>query len=442
MSAGTPTTPSTTRPAGEPVVFSTTEVDERGCTNPKFWEPSEVYCTNVLGGEPNLRQIGAGPAWPLRANDPDSVIRRLPYSGRPPQDVGCRNGRGRTAGRSDRLPRGDDVYIDYAGPPGTMPRGPLLEGVLQPLPEGDVPRQDRRGRACRRRRFRTSTRPPSAARTSCQEPRSRPTRSRRSQARLPPARRTRALEPDGDHRPGALAPLASLRFSPLRVAVGGPRCSASLYAVRPRSRSTRHRAGVAYPLLGLVVSEVGSLGVVYFTETRERRRLQDDLRPLRPRGRRRPGHRPGRGGPAPRRRRLESTVLFCDLRGFTSFAESLRRGDHRRAQPLPHRDELRDPRPRRHARRLHGRRDHGRVRRAARAARPRGPRGGGRQGDARRPPAGVQRVARGERDAERLSHGHRPEHRPGDVRQRRLGAPAWSTRRSATPPTRRRGSRA
>jgi adenylate cyclase len=79
----------------------------------------------------------------------------------------------------------------------------------------------------------------------------------------------------------------------------------------------------AYPLLALVVGAVGSLVVQYFTETRERQRTKllfsrfvpenvvdqvldqadDDLR---------------LGGV-----QREGTVMFSDLRGFTSFAESL-----------------------------------------------------------------------------------------------------------------------
>ncbi len=86
------------------------------------------------------------------------------------------------------------------------------------------------------------------------------------------------------------------------------------------------------------------------------------VRTLRPRvGRRRgPADADGvRLGGVPARR----PVMFRDLRGFTSFAETLepRAGD-RRAQPLPDRDERGHPRPRRHARRLHGRRHHGRLR--------------------------------------------------------------------------------
>jgi adenylate cyclase len=78
-----------------------------------------------------------------------------------------------------------------------------------------------------------------------------------------------------------------------------------------------------YPLLALIVGAVGSLVVQYFTETRERQRTKllfsrfvpenvvdqvldqadDDLR---------------LGGV-----QREGTVMFSDLRGFTSFAESL-----------------------------------------------------------------------------------------------------------------------
>ena len=93
------------------------------------------------------------------------------------------------------------------------------------------------------------------------------------------------------------------------------------------------------------------------------------VRPLRARRRRRPGAhaRDGGGRPAPGRREdgrdghVQRPARLHDVRG----GAAARAGD-RDPQPLPHGDERRDPRPRRHARGLHGRRDHGRVRRPGR----------------------------------------------------------------------------
>src|SRR3954468_12616471 len=121
---------------------------------------------------------------------------------------------------------------------------------------------------------------------------------------------------------GLVAPLASLRLRlwGLLVAFG----AAALFLVAAQIAFDNGKiVTFVYPLLALAVGTVGSLVVQYFTETRERQRTKllfsrfvpenvvdqvldqadDDLR---------------LGGV-----QREGTVMFSDLRGFTSFAESL-----------------------------------------------------------------------------------------------------------------------
>jgi adenylate cyclase len=120
-----------------------------------------------------------------------------------------------------------------------------------------------------------------------------------------------------------IAPIASIRLSPLRMLpvvllAGGAYVVATWQAFDEGTI-----LAFVYPLGALVVTAVGALAVHYFTETRERQRTKllfarfvpanvvdevlertdDDLRI---------------GGI-----QRDGTVMFCDLRGFTSFAESL-----------------------------------------------------------------------------------------------------------------------
>ena len=121
---------------------------------------------------------------------------------------------------------------------------------------------------------------------------------------------------------GLVAPVASLRLSGLRalalaVAVG------ALYAV---AAQLIFNAGLVvtlvYPLAALALSAVGALAVHYVTEAFERERTRDLFARFVPESvvgealDQAEGLR--LGGVA-----REATVMFSDLRGFTSFAESL-----------------------------------------------------------------------------------------------------------------------
>jgi adenylate cyclase len=121
---------------------------------------------------------------------------------------------------------------------------------------------------------------------------------------------------------GLVVPLASYRLRLWGLVVALVAAAAFLIVAQVTFDSGTIVAFV-YPLIALIVGAVGSLVVQYFTETRERQRTKllfsrfvpenvvdqvldqadDDLR---------------LGGV-----QREGTVMFSDLRGFTSFAESL-----------------------------------------------------------------------------------------------------------------------
>jgi adenylate cyclase len=102
------------------VVLATTEVNR------------EIGAPNVLGGDPDfLRQIGVRAGHANFSPDEDGAIRRLPFDRDGLKTLaltGAEIALGRTIERSE-LPQ-DPVWIDYAGPPHTIPSVPLSDVYL------------------------------------------------------------------------------------------------------------------------------------------------------------------------------------------------------------------------------------------------------------------------------------------------------------------------
>src|SRR5206468_3426753 len=93
--------------------------------------------TNVLGGEENLRQVGARVGDTQLPNDRYAVLRRMPYSVLGLKSLAIVTGEkvlGRSIKRSEL--GGETAWIDYAGPPGTIPAVSFWRVALGRFPPG------------------------------------------------------------------------------------------------------------------------------------------------------------------------------------------------------------------------------------------------------------------------------------------------------------------
>jgi len=292
------------------VVLATTETDERGRTN-------------VLGGEDVLRQIDARAANASLAADEDGVIRRIPLEIQGLKTFAVVTAEEALGEEIDSSDLGDDpALIDFAGAPGSIERISFSRVLA-----GDFPRQLFNGKAVIVGPSAPTLQDVHATSVSGAELMSGAELQANGVATILGGSQ---LEQAPGWLDGFLivlmamvAPAASLRLAPTRsalVALG----AAILFAV---GAQLAFNAGlvvsVVYPLVALAAATVGTLAASYLTATLERERTRDIFSRFVPETvvddvLKDAGEDLRLGG-----EERECTVMFTDIRGFTTFSESL-----------------------------------------------------------------------------------------------------------------------